>query len=92
MEPIKFEQQNTTYAADGCLDLPAHKAEDQIISCWKLTEQEIAKIKQTGTVWLSVMGRFQPPVWLGVDTPFVDNANNVEEESNEQHARSNKIN
>lgn len=80
MKPIKFEKQNTTYVADGCLDLPAHKAEDQIISCWKLTEQELAKIQETGIVYLSVMGRFQPPVWLGVETPFVDNAEKLEAE------------
>ncbi len=71
MEPIKFKEQNTTYVAEGCLDLPAHTAEDQIISCWKLTEEEIKTINETGVIWFSVKGQKQPPIWLGVETPFV---------------------
>lgn len=72
MEPIKFEEQNITFVAEGCLDLPAHKAEDQIISCWKLSDEELKQIQETGIVWFSVMGQQQPPIWLGVENPFIE--------------------
>lgn len=72
MKPIKFEEQNITYVAEGCGDLPAHKAEHQIISCWELTEKEKEEVQKTGVVWLSVFGQQQPPVWLGVETPFTE--------------------
>lgn len=71
MKPIKFEEQNTNYIAEGCRDLPAYKAEDQIISCWELTDKEKEEVQKTGVVWLSVLGQQQPPVWLGVETPFI---------------------
>ncbi len=71
MKPIKFEEQNITYVADGCLDLPAHRAVDQIISCWKLSDKEKEEIQRTGIVWFSVMGQQQPPIWLGIETPFI---------------------
>ena len=29
MKPIKFKEQNIMYVAEGCNDLPAHKAENQ---------------------------------------------------------------
>lgn len=70
MKPINFKEQNVTYIAEGCNDLPAHKAEDQIISCWKLTKEELEQINKTGIVWFSVMGQTQPPIWLGIETPF----------------------
>lgn len=71
MKPIKFIEQNTTYVAEGCMELPAHKAEHQIISCWQLTDKEIDEVQRTKIVWLSVMGLQQPPVWLGAETPFI---------------------
>ena len=70
MNPIQFKEQNVTYIAEGCNDLPAHKAKDQIISCWKLTKEELEQINKTGVIWFSVMGQSQPPVWLGTENPF----------------------
>ena len=46
MNPIQFKEQNVTYIAEGCNDLPAHKVKDQIISCWKLTKEELKQIKE----------------------------------------------
>ena len=70
MNPIPFKEQNVTYIAEGCNDLPAHKAKDQIISCWKLTKEELEQINKTGVIWFSVMGQSQPPIWLGTENPF----------------------
>jgi hypothetical protein len=70
MKPIQFKEQNVTYTAEGCNDLPAHKAADQIISCWKLTKEELEQINKTGVIWFSVMGQSQPPIWLGTENPF----------------------
>ena len=41
-----------------------------VISCWKLTKEELEEINKTGRVWLTVFGRGMPPVALTVDTPF----------------------
>lgn len=71
MKPIQFKEQNVTYKAEGCNDLPAHKAKDQIISCWKLTKEELEQVNKTGVIWFSVMGQSQPPIWLGTDNPFI---------------------
>ena len=71
MKPINFKEQNVTYIAEGCNDLPAHKAKDQIISCWKLTKEELEQINKTGIIWFSVMGQSQPPIWLGTENPFI---------------------
>lgn len=70
MKPVKFKEQNITYVAEGCGDLPAHKADDQIISCWQLSEEDLKRVSETGVVWLSVIGQHQPPIWLGTETPF----------------------
>lgn len=35
-----------------------------VISCWKLTEEELAEINRTGRVWLTVVGVSMPPVKL----------------------------
>ncbi len=70
MKPVGFKEQNVVLIADGCEGLPAHKGENEIISCWKGTISERVKFLFTGTVWFSVKGRTQPPVWIGADYPF----------------------
>jgi len=70
LKPIEFKEQNITYVADNCLDLPAHKADDQIISCWQLSEDDLKRVNETGVIWFSVQGQGQPPIWLGTETPF----------------------
>lgn len=77
MIPVNFPEQNCTYKADGCLDLPALQCMSEqfqapeIISCWELTDEEIVtmlqqiKAGQRPEIFLSVIGG-QPPVslWL----------------------------
>ena len=41
-----------------------------VISCWKLTKEELEEINKTGRVWLWVHGLTMPPVSLEVSHPF----------------------
>ena len=54
--------------------LPVHQGSEvlglsQIISCWKLTPEEVQEVAQTGKVWLRVLGG-HPPVAVQGDSPF----------------------
>ena len=76
MTPIPFREQNITYnppegMEDKCDALPAFRGEGQVISCWHLTLWERIKLLLTGRLWFSVIGNGQPPIWLGVDCPFI---------------------
>lgn len=33
-----------------------------VVSCWKVTAEELAEINRTGRVWLMVLGETMPPV------------------------------
>ncbi|MDH3232222.1 MAG: DUF2203 domain-containing protein [Alphaproteobacteria bacterium] len=54
---------------DQCVDLPVFRDGRQIISCWRLTEDELAQIAETGCVWLSVLGIGTPPVCIMGHSP-----------------------
>ncbi len=41
-----------------------------VISCFKVTKEELEEINRTGRVWLHVFGVTMPPVWLGGRNPF----------------------
>lgn len=77
MKPAKFEEVNLTYTRpenmtdEECGSLPVHQYERGIISCWKLSFCERVKVIFTGRVWLDVAATRQPPVWLGVNAPFI---------------------
>ena len=41
-----------------------------VVSCWKLTKEELEEVKRTGRVWLTVLGvTMQPAVIEGI-SPF----------------------
>ena len=44
---------------------------EELISCWHLSFWERLKLLFTGRLWFSVIGNAQPPIWLGVDCPFI---------------------
>ena len=66
--PVGFEGADFVFlapegmSANQCCDLPVFKTRGQIISCWRLSPEELTEIAQTGVVWLSVHGQQQPPV------------------------------
>ena len=71
MIPIKTYYSNITFSAEGCKDLHGtlihhDNAPDEIETCWKLSEEELKHIAQTGRVYLYTMGRWLPPVLLSV--------------------------
>lgn len=41
-----------------------------LISCWKLTREELDEVNRTGRIWLEVMGSAMPPVWITGSKPF----------------------
>lgn len=41
-----------------------------VVSCWKLTQEELEEITRTGRVWLTVIGETMPPVALDGNRPF----------------------
>ena len=87
MLPIDFPERNFVYTKpegwteEQCSDLPVWKGpvqlDDQgntapaVISCWKLSKEDMEIIQKTGCIWLSVTGNGQPPVSLFTENPFV---------------------
>jgi len=41
-----------------------------VVSCWKLTAEEVGEFKRTGRIWLIVTGQSMPPVALTANKPF----------------------
>ena len=71
MIPIETYYSNITFSAVGCKDLHGtlihhDNAPDEIETCWKLSEEELKHITQTGCIYLYTMGRWIPPVMLSV--------------------------
>ena len=68
--PVDFEGSNDLMLApksmppEECGDLPIFNANNQIISCFRLTDEELEIVKKTGCVWLSVFGQKMPPVMI----------------------------
>ena len=40
-----------------------------VVSCWKLTPDELEEVNRTGRVWLYVVGRTMPPVMMAGNKP-----------------------
>jgi len=38
-------------------NIPAHNDGTQIITCWRLSDEEMQEVMRTGVVWLSVAGQ-----------------------------------
>ena len=71
MIPIETYYSNITFSAEGCKDLHGtlihhDNAPDEIETCWKLSEEELKHIEQTGCIYLYTMGLWIPPVMLSV--------------------------
>ena len=60
MKPIKFKEQNCTFAENQpeYVPLPAFRAdtkEGEVISCWQLSFRERLRILFTGKLWVMLM-------------------------------------
>jgi hypothetical protein len=81
MKPIVFEEQNRTFVAQGCEELPAYQDDHQIISCWEMTFEDKIHALFFGKIWLAVVGDAHPPVWLAATrTVFISDPDNADEE------------
>ena len=77
MKPIETKETNMVFTLEGCGDLPAVAAHDEngvnyIISAWEITPEELEKVKETGIIYLSVVGTQIPPVALLVENPMIE--------------------
>ena len=75
MKPVKFNQQNCTYAKDQPEYLPllAHKSSDGIVTtCWKLSPLERIKVLIFGKIWWQTMTFNKPlqPQRPNIDKPI----------------------
>jgi hypothetical protein len=70
MKPIEFNGSNVVFAKDQKQydPLPAFRDKVQAVSCWELTEDEMAEINKTGVVWLSQLHHGQPLQPVRLDT------------------------
>lgn len=50
------EQESSVY------DLPIFRDQVGIISCWRLSDEELEEVKRTGVVWLQVLGPTHYPL------------------------------
>ena len=41
-----------------------------VISCWKMTREELEEVNRTGRVWLLIWGQTMPPAALAGIKPF----------------------
>lgn len=76
MEPIKFDGANAEYVATlpGFKSLPAEGRlgpSVEIVTCWKLSPEELKRVQETGKIYLSVLTFGLPfhPLIMSVDKP-----------------------
>ncbi len=81
MVPSSFDESNQVLnppagmSVDDCTPLSVcqatqHDGTPIVVSCWKITAEELVEIQRTGRVWLIVLGYTMPPVILSGHTPF----------------------
>jgi hypothetical protein len=54
------------HARGECGGLPVYMGEGEIISCWAPTWRECVRLLLGQRVWMTIVGRSQPPVSLHV--------------------------
>ena len=67
--PLDFPEANVVYwppagLEDDVVPLQVRRDDHCLVSCWKMSADELAEIARTGVVWLSVMGTALPPVMV----------------------------
>lgn len=72
MEPIEFKGVNCVYGENQpeYLPLPAKKRDNgEVITCWKLSPDEIKKVQETGVIWVCMLTFNKPlqPILLATE-------------------------
>jgi hypothetical protein len=86
MIPSSFEE------STGYLDRPSNMTDDEcvplavakclmgddpvVVSCWKISKEEIEEFARTGRIWLVVLGETMPPVILTATKPMTNHGEN----------------
>lgn len=81
MFPTNFEESNLVLSKppdmshEQCDPLSVWRGEQAdgntvVISCWKLTPEELEEVNKTGRIWLRIWGITMPPVVLEGIKPF----------------------
>ena len=81
MFPSGFAEENGVLGApagmtpDECEPLSVWRGANDlgaavVVSCWKVTPEELREIEKTGRVWLVVLGQTMPPVVVLGTSPF----------------------
>lgn len=84
MVPCSFDESNAVFGRpstmndEECVALSAlQTATDKglpvVVSCWKLTIEELEQVNRTGRIWLTICGDMMPPVCLDGFKPFSPN-------------------
>ena len=90
--PTKFAQANVElHKPDGmtdneCSSLHVHKCiiggYQTAISRWTFTDEELAEIKETGSIWVYVWGWPPPPIAVAGTTPFPEENKQMDTKGN----------
>jgi len=79
MEPCGFAESNAVLSRppdmEDCDALSVLRGQDLqnrpvVVSCWKVTAEELEEIKRTGRVWLLLWGPSMPPATVSGIKPF----------------------
>lgn len=76
MNPIRTDYSNITYVAEGCNDLPATLTknpfgQDEVETCWELTDEEVEQVMKDKRVFLHIMGRSVPPLYMTTESDVI---------------------
>lgn len=78
MIPASFEESNLILGKpsdmEECDPLSVFSDGKHIVSCWKLTVDELIKFQKTNRIWLIISGPTMPPVILTAIKPLQPHA------------------
>ena len=58
-------------SSDECIDLPCHRTLSSVLSCWRLTDDELKKLAVTGVLWVEIMGDTMLPLRVLGHSPIL---------------------
>ena len=71
MQSVNFDQSNLCLKAEGCGDLFSYKNDNEIISVWLLSDDDVKRIfSGDRKVYLHLMGSVHPPVLVTMEDPW----------------------
>lgn len=77
MQPIPFSErervlappvgEHQTIGGLRVVDVAFADGTSAVVSCWQLSPEEIKRITETDRLYVAVMGKTQPPIYLSVE-------------------------